>query len=211
MNALTNNKPDDSHLHHRRTLRIKGYDYLQAGAYFVTVCAYKKQALFGEIHGDKIELSDIGQLIRQYWVAIPRHFANVRRDEFVIMPNHFHGIIVIHDDALRRGKACLAPTRVTFGHPAARSLGIIIGSFKSAVTKFAHKCSEYSNIPIWQRNYYEHVIRNESDLSEKQKYIIDNPAKWNEDEYNSIDDFDISDHDFNPGRMAIRPYAGNVL
>jgi hypothetical protein len=79
--------------------------------------------------------------------------------------------------------SCLAPTRATFGHPVAGSLGIIVGSFKSASSKLINQYRQSPGIPIWQRNYYDHVIRNESDLFEKRKYIIDNPAKWNEDEY----------------------------
>jgi len=120
-------EPDESKGLNRRTLRIKGCDYSQAGVYFVTVCAYKKQPLFGDIKNGRIKLSEIGQLVNRCWLAIPRHFTNVRCDKFVIMPNYFHGIIVIHEkntlnvndnyDASRRGAACCAPTRATSGHP----------------------------------------------------------------------------------------------
>ncbi len=241
MNMLTNNQPDTFQCHNRRTIRIKGYDYSRAGAYFVTICAYKKQLSFSDIHMGKNDLSDIGKLVKRYWIAIPQHFPNVGCDEFVIMPNHFHEIIVInenniHNDhtkyrndsvsrrgkatndimenayASRRGAACCAPTRdKPYFNVVPGSLGAIIRSFKSAVTKSAHKYPEYSNAPIWQRNYYEHVIRNESDLSEKRKYIIDNPAKWNEDEYYSADGFNVSNNGFHSGRIALRPYADKEM
>jgi putative transposase len=195
MNTLTANKPDDSRLHHRRTLRIKGYDYSQSAAYFVTVCVYQRQSIFSD--------NNIKKIIEDEWSHTATIRTDIILDQFVVMPNHVHGIIIIDD---RVGAYSHTPLPVTFKSPS-KSLGAIIRGFKGA-TKI--KINEYRNTPrkpIWQRNYYEHVIRNESDLFEKRKYIIDNPAKWNEDEYNSIDDFDIAENDFNPGRMAIRPYA----
>jgi REP element-mobilizing transposase RayT len=199
MNMLSNNQPGNSHLHHRRTIRIKGYDYSQSGAYFITICAYKQQIIFGDIN--------IKKIIEDEWSHTATIRTDIILDQFVVMPNHVHGIIIIDD---RVGAYSHTPLPAAFKSPS-RSLGAIIRGFKGA-TKI--KINEYRNtpgLPIWQRNYYEHVIRNEADLSEKRKYIIDNPVKWNEDEYNSIDDFGISDHNSNPGRMAIRPYVGTEM
>ncbi|MCP9448033.1 MAG: hypothetical protein NNA22_10760, partial [Nitrospira sp.] len=114
----------------RRSIRLKGYDYSQAGAYFVTVCTQDRTCLFGDVADGEMRLNDAGGIARQCWFDIPAHFPNASLDEFIVMPNHVHGIIVVDG----RGTACRAPTE-QFGRPVTGSIPTIIRSFKSAVTK----------------------------------------------------------------------------
>jgi len=170
----------DSDKHWRRSIRLKDYDYCQEGAYFVTICTHSHKCLFGEIVSGATQLNRFGNVVNKCWLEIPHHFPNVEIDTFVVMPNHFHGILVIHDC---RGTACRAPTE-KFGRPTPRSLPTIIRSFKSAVTKRINALRKTPGARLWQRNYYEHVIRNEDDLNEIRQYILDNPVKWDMDENN---------------------------
>jgi REP element-mobilizing transposase RayT len=187
-----NSKPKyNPQIHHRRSIRLVHYDYTRNGAYFITICTHKKIHLFGEIaEGSsscpEVVLNVAGAIAERCWLQIPVHFPHVETDEYVIMPNHVHGIIIVSDGGTRRGKACLAPTRAIerFGKPIAGSIPTIIGSYKSAVTRAINEINSMSGVSIWQRNYYEHVIRNDNDLYEIRKYIRDNPAKWESDEYN---------------------------
>jgi putative transposase len=184
------NKPKfDPQKHHHRSIRLPGYDYSQAGAYYVTIVTYHRDPLFGEIVNEETVLSNIGQIAGECWRAIPDHFPFVELGAYVIMPNHVHGIVVITDQ--RRGAALLRP----YDRPHANddphkinvkpgSLGAIIRSYKSAVSYRANK--EHNITGIWQRNYYEHVIRDEKDLQNKTDYIESNPVLWDKDDDNPI-------------------------
>ena len=161
-------------LHKRRSVRLRGYDYSQEGAYFVTICTHRQALLF--------EDDETRAVVEQCWLAIPDHFPCVELDEWVVMPNHLHGILVMHDERGDdgRGTACRAPTPRAegFGMPTRGSLPTIVRSFKAAVTrrmKVAHKAR---GRPVWQRNYYEHVIRNEAELDCLRRYVLDNPVEW---------------------------------
>ncbi|MCQ4574443.1 MAG: hypothetical protein NOU37_04285 [Candidatus Brocadiales bacterium] len=176
-----------SRKHHRRSIRLKGYDYSRKGAYFVTICTQKKTCLFGDIEDRNMVLNAIGQIVENCWEEIPKHFDNVKLDVFVIMPNHLHGIIVLPNDQQlheRRGTACRAPTIESYGKPVVRSLPTIIRSLKSSVTKYVNQLRRTPGSHVWQRNYYEHVIRNEDDLNEIREYVMNNPLKWELDEEN---------------------------
>ena len=120
-------------------------------------------------------LSPIGKIAQEYWVEIPEHFKHIELDEFVVMPNHIHGIIIINDN--RRDTACRVPTN-QFGKPVPGSLPTIIRSYKSAVTKQINERRKRPGKKLWQRNFYEHIIRNDKELPQIRKYIIDNPMKW---------------------------------
>lgn len=176
----------DSQLHHRRSIRLKGYDYTQVGAYFVTVVTHGRECLFGEISDGAMVLNDLGKIVDECWRAIPEHFANVDLGVHVVMPNHGHGIIVINqDESLSVGAMhCIAPTspgmRPKGSKPA--SLGAIIGAFKSAVSHRANK--EFGITNIWQRNYYERIIRNEREMDAIWQYIEANPSAWADDAEN---------------------------
>lgn len=165
-------------IHHRRSVRLRDYDYSGDGAYFVTICVAGRECLFGEAAGGVVRLNDAGLVVAECWQAIPDHFPQVELDEFVVMPNHLHGIII--NDG--RGTACRAQIEESFGGPVAGSLATIIRSFKSAVTKRINTLRDNPGVPVWQRNYYERVIRHDRELDGIRQYIADNPAKWETDD-----------------------------
>jgi putative transposase len=179
----------------RKSIRIGGYDYSSAGAYFVTMVTYQRDPLFGEIKNGEVILSDFGKIADECWRAIPEHFSFVELGAYVVMPNHVHGIVVIRADesatngvvvdagrGAGRGAAMLRPYVGSNVKPG--SLGAIVRSYKSAVSYRIHK--EHNTTGIWQRNYYEHIIRNEKDMQNKTDYINANPMLWDEDENNPI-------------------------
>ncbi len=179
----------DPDRHHRRSIRLKDYNYTQAGAYFVTVCTYQRESVFGDVAGEQMRLNEYGCLTQDEWLRTASVRPYVALDQFVIMPNHIHGIIVITDPvgATRR----VAPTTVvaaagrgTPRGPASGSIGAVIGQFKSLTARRINKLRETPGTPVWQRNYYEHIIRDESSLDQIRQYILDNPARWANDPEN---------------------------
>jgi len=180
----------------RRSVRLRDFDYAYRGFFFVTICTHDKQPILGKVINYKTNLSPIGKIVEECWRDIPEHFPNVKLDEWVVMPNHLHGIVVIKYpkdfDPDRKGTACCAPTSLAadyenFGKPVAGSLATIIRSLKSAVTKRVNEASTNRDSPVWQRNYYEHVIRTEESLNKIRNYIWENPIHWWSDEYNVED------------------------
>jgi putative transposase len=170
----------DPQEHYRRSIRLKGYDYSQAGAYFVTIVTWQRECLFGEITDGEMMLNEIGEIVREEWERTAAVRLNVELGEYVIMPNHVHGILVFVDDdvgATRR----VAPTSSTLQ---SGSLGAIMAQFKSIVTKRINGLQNVSGRPIWQRNYYEHIIRNERDMDRIARYIESNPLRWTDDDEN---------------------------
>lgn len=165
-------------IHRRRSIRLRDYDYSHAGAYFVTICTFQREGLFGDVMNGGMHLNEMGQAALECWNDIPGHFPHIELDEFVVMPNHLHGIIVTDC----RGTARRARFEETFGRPVAGSLATIIRSFKSAATKRINTLRDNPGAPVWQRNYYERVIRDDRELDGIRQYIADNPAKWAEDE-----------------------------
>lgn len=164
----------------RRSIRLKSFDYRHSGPYYVTICAYQRRKIFGEVVLDRVELSELGCLIDQSWMKTSIHHQHVETDAFIIMPNHIHGILwLMHG----RGTACRAPTVEKFGQPVSGSLPTIIRSFKSAVTREWRVRSANPDVRIWQRNYYERVIRNDRELTRLRSYIQQNPLRWEEDKY----------------------------
>jgi putative transposase len=167
--------------HARRSIRLHGYDYSQAGVYFVTLCTKGRKTLFGDIVDGKMRLNGRGEIIRDEWVRTAIVRANVEMDYFVVMPNHVHGILVVLNvGATRR----VAPTIRQKDGPPRGFLGAIIGQFKSVTCKKIKKIEPVLHPPFWQRNYYEHVIRNENEMNLIRKYIELNPAKWTLDREN---------------------------
>jgi REP element-mobilizing transposase RayT len=161
--------PYDLQKHHRRSIRLKGYDYTQAGAYFVTFCAWQHECLFGEIVDGEMHLNDYGRVVEEEWLRTAEVRPNVDLDAFVIMPNHIHGIIVICIDpvgASRRLAPTNTPTRLVAG-----SLGAIIGQIKSVTTKRINVLRSMPGQAVWQRNYYERIIRSEAALDNIRQYI----------------------------------------
>ena len=195
-------------IHHRRSIRLSGYDYLQEGAYFITICANGGQYLFGDIVNEEMVLNEMGQIAYDEWFRTPELRPYVSLDVFVIMPNHMHGIILLNDDindAVNRRGVLHTPspdmthaknTNVTnegvcntplqnwpppnFRSPS-KNIGAIVRGYKSAVTKQINLLDNIGT--VWQRNYHEHVIRDEKSYVKISNYIIDNPKNWKEDKF----------------------------
>jgi len=196
----------------RRSVRLNNYDYSLEGAYFVTICTANRKLFFGEVLEDAVILNQYGKIARDEWIRTAEVRDNVEIDEFVIMPNHIHGIIIILPNSNSHGhmvENSVANTDNPMGlshTPVARSiepspqtgqcdwplhvmpkspknnLGAFIRGYKSAVTSAVLKLSDSKN-SVWQRNYHEHIIRNEEDLSKVRNYIRRNPANWKDDKY----------------------------
>lgn len=161
----------------RKNIRLSYYGYTTPGAYLVTICSHNRKCIFGKIEEGKVQLNEIGNMVKTCWQEIPKHFKEVRLDEYVVMPNHLHGILIILDET---GEACLAPT----SEPAKskkKTLGAVVGSFKSSVTRRVRISGFIRGKAIWQRGYYEHVVRNIVDLEDIREYIANNPARWSND------------------------------
>lgn len=170
----------DPEKHHRRSIRLKGYDYSRCGAYFVTVCTHNRECIFGQIADGKTDLTDVGKMAQQCWHEIPQHYPSVILDEFVVMPNHVHGILMVEkrDNAGANDHSPLQPQRRQNG--TSKTIGAIIRGYKIGVTKWCR--SNTNTLNVWQRNYYEHIIRSESDLNSIREYILNNPLNWRDDD-----------------------------
>jgi putative transposase len=170
--------------HRRRSLRLRGYDYSQAGAYFLTICTKNRVALFGEVVDGKMQLNECGQSVQACWLEIPAHFPNVALDAFVVMPNHVHGIVAVtvagtvgaNDySPLQSPPPLSRPDTPSFQSPS-RTIGSIVRGFKIGVTKWFRLHT--SIFDVWQRNYYEHIIRDDGALDRIRQYITNNPQQW---------------------------------
>ena len=175
---------DNSQRHHRRSIRLKGYDYSQAGAYFITICTQDRACLFGDVVDGEMRLNDVGGMVHDEWLRTADMRPNVELDAFVVMPNHFHGIIILHPDG--RGTLQRTPTTTVeqFGKPTSNTVPTIVRLFKSASTKRINEHRGTPGVSVWQRNYYEHIIRNEESLNRIRQYIYENPARWDMDRNN---------------------------
>jgi putative transposase len=157
----------------RRSIRLQSYDYTSAGAYFVTICTWRRACLFGSILEGRSLLSPSGAVVREEWLRAAEIRRGVRLDSFVIMPNHLHGILVLSGSGFIHGSVTRAGG--TFRRPG--SLGSIVAAFKQAVTIRLRRLGESSR-QIWQRNYFERVIRNEAELFRLRRYIAENARRW---------------------------------
>ena len=170
--------------HHRRSIRLQRYDYSQNGAYFVTVCTQNRECLFGNIENGQMLVNDAGKIVCQCWQDMPSHFPHVVCDVFVIMPNHIHGILFIVDtvgaNVGAKNFSPLQPGQRPSG--TSKTIGSIVRGFKIGVTKWMRQNTLVQN--VWQRNYFEHIIRDDGELNRIRQYILDNPAKWDMDRNN---------------------------
>ena len=175
--------------YHRRSVRLPAYDYAQAGAYFVTVCTQNRECAFGEVVDGEMVLNEPGRMVETVWRELPQHYPGVEVDTLVDMPNHVHGIIMLVGAGPR---AC--PDRVS-GQPrgvaptGTMSLPDVVHRFKSLTTaRYRRGVLQDRWLPfprrLWQRNYYERVIRNDEELNHVRQYIVDNPLRWAEDREN---------------------------
>jgi len=176
-------------IYNRKSLRLQNYDYSRPGYYFVTICVYQNRKIFGNIvgagpcAGPKLNLNKFGLMVQSIWSDIPKFYPNIEIGEFVVMPNHFHGIVIISENNGRtQGSAPTLP------------LPDIIQRFKSlTTTRYCHMTN--LSTKLWQRNYYDHIIRNEQSLRQICLYIKNNPAKWDMDEYNPKNTNIVETHD----------------
>lgn len=187
--------------HHRRSIRLQGYDYSQAGLYFITICCEDRICRFGQVENGTMILNKYGQIAYNEWMKTPEIRPNVKLHEFVVMPNHIHGIIQLldigrgelhspddnelhsPDDKLHspddnRG-VCKTPLRGP-----SQTIGAIVRGYKSSVTKQINLLRAFDTpIKLWQRNYHDHIIRNEQSYQRISEYIKNNPAKWDDDKF----------------------------
>jgi len=193
--------PYDSWKHHRRSIRLPGYDYTQSGMYFVTLCTHDRGRLFGEIIDEQMHLNAWGQIVTAEWERTPQVRPYITLDAYVVMPNHLHGIIIINDTGASVVGAS-GPDAPTAAHkpstappdaptqtppnanpkgPAKGSIGAIIAQFKRQTTVAINRQRDTPAAPVWQRNYYEHIIRDENSFNTVRLYVETNPAQWIED------------------------------
>lgn len=173
-------------------MRLPDYDYSQPGAYFVTICTHERGCLFGNITDGEMRLNKLGEIVQVTWFNLPDHYPNVILDIFCIMPNHVHAIIVLHENVPAVGVG-LKPTPTKFesdlhdnfsSHVKMKrhSLSEIVRAFKTFSARQMNKCRNSPGTPVWQRNYYEHIIRNEKEYERISRYIENNPLNWTLDE-----------------------------
>ena len=196
----------DPKIHHRRSIRLKGYDYTREGFYFITICTQNRINLFGEIIEGKMNLNEAAQMVRENYYDLEIRFPNIKCNEFIIMPNHFHCIIQINafnatvgsglvPDLKGQPPQKVQPIETKKGQPQgiaptkeSPTIGNIIGAFKSLTTNaYISGVRNYKwkpfNKRFWERNYYEHIIRNEKSFNNISNYIKQNPEKWEDDKY----------------------------
>ncbi len=167
--------PYDPNKHHRRSIRLRGYDYSTTGAYFVTICVEQRRCLFGDVIDEAIQLHKAGQMIQHMWQQMPQRFPMIMLDTFVVMPNHFHAIVHLESQPYLDTSGTTPPTRTT--------LGDVLGAFKSLTTNAYVRGVHHENWPqfdrrLWQRTYWDRIIRNDSELRNVRAYIERNPAQW---------------------------------
>jgi REP element-mobilizing transposase RayT len=165
----------------RRSIRLKGYDYTQPGAYFITIVTQNRACLFGKVVDGEMRLNEFGKIVEFTWYDLVNHGVGIELDAFVVMPNHVHGIVIIADDPVGAGSEP-APTLGRKRH----GLPEIVRQFK---TFSARRINEHRKTPgavVWQRNYYEHIIRSDESLNRIRQYIVENPLRWAFDRENPI-------------------------
>ena len=200
----------DPQKHNRRSIRLNGYDYTTPGAYFITVCTFQRESLFGEVVDGAVKLNDLGKIVNHAWHDLPNHYSHVIMDQFCIMPNHIHGIIILNDHIRNTGGSETRPyknsrtdknthpdnytqpynnTRSFNSHPHPdkhHGLPEIVRAFKSFSSRRINELLESPGVPTWQRNYYDHIIRDEHELRAVQDYVLSNPLNWESDPDNPV-------------------------
>ena len=166
--------PFDPAIHHRRSCRLKNYDYTQVGTYFITICTWSKECIFGSVIQNEVNLTEAGEIALVTWQTLSNRFPNIVPDTFIVMPNHVHGILAISEQDEKI------------------SLSTVVQAYKSIAGIVINRCLGRSSRPVWQRNYYEHIVRDDESLHHIREYILMNPAKWQDDEENEQGSTDIS-------------------
>ena len=176
----------NSEMHHRQSIRLDDYDYSKEGAYFFTLCTHQRREVFGEVVDSVVQLSDQGKIVYEIWQTLPQRFPGIELDAFITMPNHVHGIVVRTDHAISQHDTNKVPFVFNYQYKNFRStsnrrqtLHEIMRTFKALVSYHVHKNgnTEFA----WQRGFYDHIIRNIAERDSIRSYIVNNPAKWQED------------------------------
>jgi REP element-mobilizing transposase RayT len=171
--------PYDPEIHHRRSIRLRRYDYSQPGSYYVTLCTQGKEHLFGQIVEGEMHRNEWGDHVARCWEWLGQQYPYIDLDEWTVMPNHLHGIIVITAPTntrliVGRGGSRTAPTK-------RKPLGRLVGAFKTVSTDDINQLRGTPARPLWQRDFYDHIIRNEDELNKIREYIRTNPLRWASD------------------------------
>jgi putative transposase len=166
----------------RKSTRLKNYDYSTPGYYFVTICTQNRQCWLGEVQNSQMKLNSNGRIVEEAWRNLPSHFPTVQLDQYILMPNHLHGILVVGATFMAPKTKAKTPTQGVINH--VPTFGEIIRRFKAVSSRAIHK--KDGPAFSWQRNYYEHVIRRDEFLDEVRKYILANPLKWELDKDNPV-------------------------
>lgn len=184
----------DPRIHHRRSIRLRGYDYSQAGMCFLTMTTQDRACLFGDVMGNEVDLNVCGRIVREEWLRTPLVRPRIELDEFIVMPDHFHGILIILEE--RNGDEGTlsdlvganghSPRQVTPFRSPSRTVGAIVRGFKGASARRMNELRQTPGLRVWQRNYYERIVRDGNDLDRIRNYIRNNPGEWTlQAEYNS--------------------------
>ena len=170
----------NSEKHNRQSIRLKDFDYSQAGAYFITICTHNRECILSDIVNDEMQLNEYGKIVKTSWIALPHRYPNMELDTFMIMPNHVHAIVVIPDV----GVIHELPLPNDLTHRRRMLIPKIIGYAKMNTAKCINQLLDTPGARVWQRNYYEHIIRNDDELNQMREYISQNPLQWELDEEN---------------------------
>lgn len=166
----------DPKVHRRQSIRLKRYDYSQQGAYFITICAHEKKCLFGKIINNEMVLNQFGMIVYKEWMKSSSIRSEIELDHVVVMPNHLHGIVFIREQTNQREQIFPPSTGLT--SLKTRSIPSLIAGYKSTVTRKINQIRMMPGVPVWQRNYDEHIIRSEESLEKIREYVIYNPHTW---------------------------------
>jgi REP-associated tyrosine transposase len=176
---------DDAPLHHRRTIRLSGWDYSADGAYFVTVCTSDRSHLFGEIADGHMRVNALGAVVADSWRWLASQYTHVTLDDWCLMPNHLHGLLILTgrggsrtaltDTSTPGGDAVMTPRK---------PVGRLIGAFKTVSTKHINRLRNTPAEVVWQRNFWEHIVRDDGEMDLVRAYIRDNPTNWSSDALN---------------------------
>jgi putative transposase len=183
----------DPNKHHRRSTRLKNYDYTTPGAYFITICTYQRECLFGEIINGSMQLNRLGLVVAAHWQNLPKYHPRLNLDKFVVMPNHVHGILLLADLFVGAGFGdhLNGLTGNTLAKPAPTdaalstqeySISEIVRGFKTFSSRQINQIRHAQGVPVWQRNYYDRIIRDQAALQQIRQYIDNNPLSWQQDQ-----------------------------
>ncbi len=183
--------PFDYNKPRRKEIRLRGYDYSRDGLYYVTICTKDRKCLFGEIKDGEMHKNEYGQILESVWNDLPSHYTNIVLHEHIVMPDHFHAIIQI-DNGRVGGNASVggglkpSPTDTQPSEsgmqPTKHGLAEFVRALKTFSARKINELRKMQGTPVWQRNYYEHIIRNDDDYCRTVNYIKENPARWGSEE-----------------------------